>query len=85
MAKIKPASRKTSTKRSILPKATASNNYTCGYCGKDSCCCHSKGIGWTLLILGVIFLIKDLGGFQWWTVNWWTVILIISGLWMIRK
>ncbi|MEK6826100.1 MAG: hypothetical protein AABX08_03935 [Nanoarchaeota archaeon] len=84
MAKRKSRSRKSSNANN-LSKVLSVPSGMCKHCGSSPCCCHSKGIGWIVLILGVLFLIKDLGGFYWWTVNWWTVLFIIYGIWMIKK
>ncbi len=83
--------KKTSRRKSIGAKYSLTkaldpkHGDVCGYCGQYNCCCHSKGLGWVLLILGVIFLLKDMDIFYWWNINWWTVLLLLGGIWMIRK
>jgi len=79
------AKRRSSRTNKTLMTRIPSQSNVCKYCGTIPCCCHSKELGWVLLVLGVLYLIRDLGGFSWWIVNWWTVLLIIAGLWMIRK
>lgn len=49
-------------------------------------CCPTWG-GWVVLIIGILFLLTDLGintGFGT-TLNWWTLLFIIFGLGMLMK
>ncbi|MFH1592702.1 MAG: hypothetical protein ABIB47_05035 [Candidatus Woesearchaeota archaeon] len=89
MAKRKASRKRSSSKRgskATLSKALSVPSGTvCRVCGFNPCCCHSKGLGWILLILGVLYLIRDLGGFAWWTVQWWTILFILFGIWMLKK
>jgi len=88
MAKRKATRKRSSSKRSSKALSKALNvpsSNVCKGCGSSSCHCQSKGMGWILLILGVLYLIRDLGGFQWWTISWWSVLFILFGLWMIKK
>lgn len=47
---------------------------------KDEC---PAWLSWVVLIVGVIYLLQDLGiagGMSWWTLNWWTVLFLVIGL-----
>ena len=54
---------------------------SCAPC-KSSCCCACWG--WIVLILGVIYLLQDLGALARWGLNWplewWTVAFVLVGL-----
>ena len=78
MAKRK---RRRSSSKSVPKTVTASSSSgsTC------MCCGASRGTGWLILIVGILFLLHDLGGVRWWTVNWLTILFLLSGLIMIRK
>ena len=84
MGGVLMAKRRARSNKSFMTRIPSQSN-VCKYCGMNPCCCHSRGLGWVFLLLGVLYLIRDLGGFSWWVVNWWTALLIICGLWMIRK
>ncbi len=47
----------------------------CGKCGKLG--------GVLLLALGVVFLLKDLGVWNFWGISWWTIVFIFAGFAMI--
>ncbi|MBU2561389.1 MAG: hypothetical protein KKD17_03760 [Nanoarchaeota archaeon] len=53
---------------------------------KDECCephhcMHGCKLFATLLIIfGVIFLLKDLGVWNFWNINWWTVLFLMLGI-----
>ncbi len=48
----------------------------------DKC---SKTMGVLVLLSGVLFLLKDLGYWGFWGVNWWTVLLLIAGVGTLAK
>ena len=41
---------------------------------------HGKGFGWTILILGILFLLVDLGYWTFWGIEWWTALFIAWGI-----
>ena len=41
--------------------------------------CTSMG-GWIFLILGVLFLLKDIGNWGFFGINWWTALFIVMGI-----
>jgi hypothetical protein len=49
-------------------------------------CCHShphhccKGFAVVLLVLGILFLLKDLQVWNFWGINWWTVLFLLFGI-----
>ena len=36
--------------------------------------------GVSLLVLGVIFLLKDLGTWDFWGISWWTALFVVVGV-----
>lgn len=36
--------------------------------------------GITLAVLGILFLLKDLGVWGFWGINWWTALFVVMGL-----
>ena len=44
-------------------------------CNKCSSMC-----GWTVLILGILFLLQDLGRWSFWNIKWWTIMFIVTGI-----
>ncbi len=44
-------------------------------CGK----CMKIG-GAVFLVLGVLFLLRDLGVWNFWNIQWWTVLFLLVGL-----
>lgn len=36
--------------------------------------------GAAFLVLGVVFLLKDIGKWGFWGINWWTALLIVVGI-----
>ena len=38
-----------------------------------------------ILALGVLFLIKDLGIWNFWNINWWTALFLVIGITHIAK
>jgi len=45
-------------------------------------CCNKclKMHGGLLLVFGILFLIRDLTGWGFWGINWWTIAFILAGL-----
>jgi len=41
---------------------------------------HGKGFGWTILIVGVLFLLADLGFWTFFGIQWWTALFIVWGI-----
>ena len=48
--------------------------------GGTCICQHHKIFGWVLLVVGVLYLLGDLGWWSWWNVQWYTVAFILFGL-----
>lgn len=42
--------------------------------------CDSKSMGWVLLIVGILYLLTDLGTISWWPFSWYTVLFVLWGL-----
>ena len=51
------------------------------------CMCNKcgKSMGWTVLIAGFLFLLKDLNVWSFWGIEPWTVVLILAGFAMMGK
>ncbi len=47
-----------------------------GMCG----CQHHKMFGWFVLLLGVLFLVRDFGIWNFWNIQWWSIAFILIGL-----
>ena len=47
-------------------------------CGK----CHGL-TGWLLLIFGILFLLVDLGVWNFWGISWYTVLFVLAGIAML--
>jgi len=47
-------------------------HHICGKC--------KKLFGLLILLLGVAFLLVDLGKWTFWNINWWTVVFLFMGL-----
>ncbi len=45
-----------------------------GGCAK----CH-RACGWIVFILGVLFLLRDFGIWDFWGVSWWTALFLVCG------
>jgi len=41
------------------------------------CCKHQA---WILLIVGILYLLQDLGSITFWNVSWYTVVFVLWGL-----
>lgn len=49
-------------------------------------CKHcSKFCGWLWLIFGVIFLLQNLGTWDFWGIQWYTVLFVLMGMSCIGK
>ena len=70
-----------STSKKIQIGSNDSNTIVCSVCGG----CWSRGSAWLFLVLGILFLFRDLGFFPWWTVSWWTLLFLIVGYWSLKK
>jgi len=70
---------KKSTSKKIQIESNSSGNDMC------NSCCPTKGSAWLFLILGLLFLFKDLGFFPWWTVSWWTLLFLVVGYMGLKK
>ena len=68
-----------SKKMQIKSSASTSSMHNC------YCCGDSKGLGWVIFIVGVLYLLTDLGWMSWWNISWWTILFLIYGLIMIKK
>ena len=44
-------------------------------CKKCSAMC-----GWIFLILGVLFLLRDIAVWDFWNIQWWTAIFVVIGV-----
>jgi hypothetical protein len=45
------------------------------------CCDKCKKLGGALLlILGILFLLRDLNVWNFWNIQWWTVVFVLAGL-----
>jgi len=44
-----------------------------------------KCMGWLLLIVGVLLLLRDLGQWDFWNLQGWTLLFLILGLWKLCK
>jgi len=51
-----------------------------GGCNK----CH-KATGWLFLIVGILFLLKDLNIWNFFGIEWWTAFFIIAGFVSLAK
>ncbi len=40
---------------------------------------------WIVLIIGIIYLLKDLGVWTWWPFEWYTVLFVLFGLGTVFK
>ncbi|MBW2978253.1 hypothetical protein KY331_05385 [Candidatus Woesearchaeota archaeon] len=49
---------------------------TCPICGTGLC----KGLALIALIVGILFLLQDLGIWAFWNISWYTVGFILVGL-----
>ena len=55
-------------------------NMNMGMKGGMCNCPHHKTYGWILLIVGVLFLIRDFGGWAFWNIQWYTILFILIGM-----
>jgi len=39
-----------------------------------------NGTGVLIVLVGILYLLSDLGYIAWWTLNWWTIFFLIWGL-----
>ncbi len=45
--------------------------------------CHCSPLAWLLLILGVLFLLRDFGVWHFWDISGWAVAFLLAGLCML--
>jgi hypothetical protein len=50
--------------------------------GCQKCC---KVTAWMFLIVGVLFLLTDIGMWNFWGLNWWTVLFLLMGITGVAK
>ncbi len=43
-------------------------------------CSHHGVFKWVILIIGLLYLSADLGWWDFWNIQWWTVAFILVGL-----
>ncbi len=36
--------------------------------------------GWLMLVIGVLFLLRDFNVWNFWNIQWWTAVFILMGL-----
>ncbi|MEK6835914.1 MAG: hypothetical protein AABX55_02730, partial [Nanoarchaeota archaeon] len=51
-------------------------------------CPHHTVFRWVVLVVGVLFLLRDfgwLGGWDFWGVQWWTAVFLLVGLGVLCK
>lgn len=53
---------------------------TCNICGTGMC----KGSALVILIAGILFLLQDLGVWNFWGISWYTVAFIVTGLVFVK-
>ena len=51
---------------------------------KGGDCCPSW-MNWLILIVGILYLLTDLGTIAWWSVSWWTIAFLACGLVGVMK
>lgn len=82
MAKGRKSKKQTTTSKKVKANiAVPSQKNQSHYC----CPPASKNLGWLFLVIGLLFLLTDLGITRFWTINWYTLLFIFIGLWMIKK
>jgi hypothetical protein len=50
-----------------------------------ACAKCSKMCGWLFLIIGILYLLSDLGAISWWNFSWYTAVFVLMGLGWIGK
>jgi hypothetical protein len=51
----------------------------------DSTCMPGTVCGVILLIIGILFLLVDLGKWNFWNIQWWTVLFLLWGIFTLWK
>ena len=39
-----------------------------------------KWVGWVVLILGILFLLRDFNVWNFWNISWWTAMFVVGGV-----
>jgi hypothetical protein len=42
--------------------------------------CDCTTMGWVMLVVGILYLLSDLGAVSWWNFSWYTVLFILMGI-----
>lgn len=72
---------KRTMKRPAASASMVSSSSSSKTCSTGSCCASSKmWTGVILLVIGILYLLQDMGTIRWWTYSWWTVAFLIMGL-----
>ncbi len=56
------------------------DSHICMCCGYDS-----KNLGWLFVIVGILYLLVDLGWNSWWNISWYTILFLIFGIKMVKN
>ena len=48
--------------------------------GETCNCPHHTWFGWLVLVLGVLFLLRDWNVWDFWNIQWWTAAFVLVGL-----
>lgn len=51
----------------------------------DATCMSGTVCGVILLIVGILFLLVDLGKWNFWNIQWWTVLFLLWGIFTLWK
>mgnify|MGYP001563536298 FL=1 len=47
----------------------------------DVCKCpHHSAFGWVALVAGVLFLLRDFGAWDFWNIQWYSVLFVLLGM-----
>ncbi|MBS3176038.1 hypothetical protein J4457_02265 [Candidatus Woesearchaeota archaeon] len=59
-----------------MVKMMKSEGQTCPSCSSNMC----MWCGVLVLVIGILYLLQDMGRITWWTYNWYTVAFILLGV-----
>lgn len=65
------------TEVKVMAKKIVKESTVCTHCS-----CH-QGFGWVFLIVGVLFLLQDLGTWDFFGLKWWTILTLVAGISML--